>query len=319
MLLLLIWQFGIVKKIKTFLTNNSVFMNDYTKPPTNLDLDALRAFVKGIELGSYHLAAQHLCRSPAAISAQLKKLEQQTGCQLLRKQGRLLELTPSGELLLSHAKNMLALNDTVLLKLHQTQASGVIRFGLQEDFAEGTLQQLIAQFMLQHPNVQFQIRVDRNLNLIDKVQKQELDLALIWQQKPVIENFHELKSVETKWLFCPHPHILQIIENRASIPLVVLQQPCILRQMAIEVLEQKGIAWHIAYECNSVQGLWPAIRAGIGISLRSCFQIPLDIQTIETDVLPELETLNFGLYFNSTTQSVHIIQQFQQYIEQHLR
>ncbi|MEH1709443.1 LysR substrate-binding domain-containing protein [Acinetobacter pittii] len=294
-------------------------MNDYGKLPTNLDLDALRAFIKGIELGSYQLAAQQLCRSPAAISAQLKKLEQQTGCQLLRKQGRLLELTPSGELLFSHAKNMLAINDMVLLKLHQTQASGVIRFGLQEDFAEGALQELIAQFMFQHPNVQFQIQVDRNLNLIDKVQKQELDLALIWQQKPVIENFYELKSIETNWLFCAHTHIQQIIENKVSIPLVVLQQPCMLRQMAIEALEQVGQAWHIAYECNSVQALWPAVRAGIGISLRSCFQIPSDIHRIESDVLPELKPLNFGLYFNSTTQSVHIIQQFQQYIEQHLR
>lgn len=294
-------------------------MNDYAKLPTNLDLDALRAFVKGIELGSYQLAAQHLCRSPAAISAQLKKLEQQTGCQLLRKQGRLLELTPSGELLLSHAKNMLAINDTVLLKLHRTQASGVIRFGLQEDFAEGTLQQLIAQFMLQHPNVQFQIQVDRNQNLIEKVQKQELDLALIWQQPPVIENFYELKSVETKWLFCTHAHIQQIIEDKASIPLVVLQQPCMLRHMAIEALEQAGLAWHIAYECNSVQALWPAVRAGIGISLRSCFQTPSDIEIIKSDVLPELKALTFGLYFNSTTQSLHIIQQFQQYIEQHLR
>jgi DNA-binding transcriptional LysR family regulator len=295
-------------------------MNDYAKLPTNLDLDALRAFVKGIELGSYQLAAQHLCRSPAAISAQLKKLEQQTGCQLLRKQGRLLELTPSGELLFSHAKNMLVINDTVLLKLHQTQASGVIRFGLQEDFAEGTLQQLIAQFMLQHPNVQFQIQVDRNVNLIEKVQRQELDLALIWQQEPVIKNFYALNNnVETKWLFCSHAHLQQVIDTRASIPLVVLQQPCVLRQMAIESLEQSGLAWHIAYECNSVQALWPAVRAGIGISLRSSFQIPLDIQTIKSEVLPQLKSLTFGLYFNSTTESVHIIQQFQQYIEQHLQ
>lgn len=318
MLLSLIWQFVIVKKIKTFLSNGSVFMNDYAKLPTNLDLDALRAFVKGIELGSYQLAAQQLCRSPAAISAQLKKLEQQTGCQLLRKQGRLLELTPSGELLFSHAKNMLAINDVVLLKLHQTQASGIIRFGLQEDFAEGALQQLIAQFMFQHPNVQFQIQVDRNLNLIDKVQKQELDLALIWQQVEAHEKFYELRSVGTEWLFCSHPHIQQIIENKASIPLVVLQQPCILRQMAIQALEEKGMEWHIAYECNSVQALWPAIRAGIGISLRSLFQIPSDIKILNSAELPQLKSLSFGLYSNSKLGSSHIIQQFQRYIEQHL-
>lgn len=294
-------------------------MNDYAKVPTNLDLDALRAFVKGIELGSFYLAAQNLCRSPAAISAQLKKLEHQTGCQLLRKNGRLLELTPSGESLFSHAKSVLAMNDRVLLQLHQTQATGIIRFGLQEDFAEGTLQKLIAQFMLQYPKVQFQIQVDRNLNLLEKVQKQELDLALIWQQDEARENFYELQNVETEWLFCSHPHIKQIIETGTSIPLVVLQQPCILRQIAIQVLEEKGLEWHIAYECNSVQALWPAVRAGIGISLRSLFQIPSDIKILKSAELPLLKSLSFGLYSNSKLESGHIVQQFQRYIEQHLQ
>ncbi|NUF38379.1 LysR substrate-binding domain-containing protein [Acinetobacter lactucae] len=294
-------------------------MNDYAKLPTNLDLDALRSFVKGIELGSFYLAAQNLCRSPAAISAQLKKLEQQTGCQLLRKNGRLLELTPSGELLFSHAKSVLAMNDRVLLQLHQTQATGIIRFGLQEDFAEGTLQQLIAQFMLQYPKVQFQIQVDRNFNLLEKVQKQELDLALIWQQDEARENFYELQNVETEWLFCSHPHIQQTLETGSSIPLVVLQQPCILRQMAIQALEEKDLEWHIAYECNSVQALWPAIRAGIGISLRSLFQIPSDIKILNSAELPQLKSLSFGLYSNSKLESGYIVQQFQKYIEHNLQ
>jgi DNA-binding transcriptional LysR family regulator len=211
------------------------------------------------------------------------------------------------------------MNDRVLLQLHQTQATGVIRFGLQEDFAEGTLQQLIAQFMLQYPKVQFQIQVDRNLNLLEKVQKQELDLALIWQQDEARENFYELHNVETEWLFCSHPHIQQILENKASIPLVVLQQPCILRQMAIQALEEKGLEWHIAYECNSVQALWPAVRAGIGISLRSLFQIPSDIKILKSAELPQLKSLSFGLYSSSKLESGYIVQQFQKYIEQHLQ
>lgn len=36
-----------------------------------LDLDALRCFVLGIELGSFALAAERLNRSPSAASAQL--------------------------------------------------------------------------------------------------------------------------------------------------------------------------------------------------------------------------------------------------------
>lgn len=291
-------------------------MNNYSKVPMNLDMDALRAFVKGIELGNFYLAAQYLCRSPAAISAQLKKLEQQTNCKLLRKQGRLLELTPNGELFLNHAKKILALNDNVLLKLNQHQESGIIRFGLQEDFAEGTLQKLISQFMLQYPNIQFQIQVDRNLNLVEKVQKQEMDLALIWNQNVITENFEELKDENTEWIFSSHPHIKQILEVGSSIPLIVLQQPCILRDMAIQSLERNAIAWHIAYECNSVQALWPAVRAGIGISLRSLFYIPSDILIIKDFQLPNLQPLTFGLYSASHLKNFHIIQIFKTYIRE---
>ena len=47
------------------------------KLPLTFDLDALRSFVTGIECGSFAQAAGRLCRSTSAVSAQLKKLEQQ--------------------------------------------------------------------------------------------------------------------------------------------------------------------------------------------------------------------------------------------------
>ena len=54
----------------------------------NFDLDALRSFAVGMELGSFAKAADRLGRSTSAVSAQLKKLEDQAGIALLRKSGR---------------------------------------------------------------------------------------------------------------------------------------------------------------------------------------------------------------------------------------
>lgn len=79
-----------------------------------LDLDALRSFVEGIQSTSFAEAAYRLCRSTSAVSAQLKKLEQQCGVALTVKQGRTLALTREGEILLSYARRMLALNDEAL-------------------------------------------------------------------------------------------------------------------------------------------------------------------------------------------------------------
>ena len=66
--------------------------------PVNLDLDVLRTFVTGQDLGSYAKAADRLGRSQSAISLQLRKLEATTGRTLLRKSGRGLAMTPEGEI-----------------------------------------------------------------------------------------------------------------------------------------------------------------------------------------------------------------------------
>lgn len=54
----------------------------------NLDMDALRSFVLGVELGSFSKAADCVGRSASAVSEQMTRLEAQAGKQLLRKQGR---------------------------------------------------------------------------------------------------------------------------------------------------------------------------------------------------------------------------------------
>jgi DNA-binding transcriptional LysR family regulator len=113
----------------------------------SLDLDVLRSFVAGVEMGSFALAAQRMNRSTSAISAQLKKLEEQAGQPLTRKAGRGLVLTPAGEVMLAYARRLLALNDEAV---QAVQGSGLeqgwIRFGMQEDFGESLLPAILGQF-----------------------------------------------------------------------------------------------------------------------------------------------------------------------------
>ncbi|RUW66633.1 LysR family transcriptional regulator, partial [Mesorhizobium sp. M1E.F.Ca.ET.063.01.1.1] len=52
------------------------------------DLDVLRTFVTGMELGNFAKAAERPSRSTSAVSAQLKKLEEQAATPIFRKAGR---------------------------------------------------------------------------------------------------------------------------------------------------------------------------------------------------------------------------------------
>src|ERR1700749_5044129 len=97
------------------------------------DLDVLRSFVTGVEQGSFAKAADRLGRSTSAVSAQLKKLEEQAGIALLRKSGRGMALTDAGEVLLGYARRMLELNDEAAKAVGSTGLQGSVRLGLQED------------------------------------------------------------------------------------------------------------------------------------------------------------------------------------------
>jgi DNA-binding transcriptional LysR family regulator len=61
--------------------------------PVRFDLDVLRTFVAGVDLGSFALAATRLGRSRSALSAQLRRLEEQAGTEVFQKSGRRLALT----------------------------------------------------------------------------------------------------------------------------------------------------------------------------------------------------------------------------------
>jgi hypothetical protein len=58
-----------------------------SRRPLTFDADALRAFVTGMELGSFALAAERLGRSTSAISAQLKSLSSRPVRRWYKKPG----------------------------------------------------------------------------------------------------------------------------------------------------------------------------------------------------------------------------------------
>lgn len=123
------------------------------KLPLTFDLDALRSFVTGIECGSFAQAAGRLCRSTSAVSAQLKKLEQQCGTALVEKRGRHLALTQNGEIIMGYARRLLALNDEAQRALQGELLQGEIRIGMQEDFGESLMPGILGEFKRHHPGM----------------------------------------------------------------------------------------------------------------------------------------------------------------------
>lgn len=87
--------------------------------PITFDLEAVRIFVRAVELGSFVQTAGQLQQSASALNAQLRRLERQCGLPLFQATGEHLTLTAGGEVMIDYGRRLLALNDEAVSTLHR--------------------------------------------------------------------------------------------------------------------------------------------------------------------------------------------------------
>ena len=133
-----------------------------------LDPDLLRAFVIIADTRSFTRAAERLLRTQPAISLQMKRLEEAVGRSLLKRNPRLVRLTPAGEVLLDYARRILALNDDLLARVKEPDLVGTVRLGTPEDFATMHMSGVLARFSQAYPGVALEVTCDLTLNLIER-------------------------------------------------------------------------------------------------------------------------------------------------------
>lgn len=263
------------------------------------DLDILRSFVAGVELGGFARAAERLGRSTSAVSAQLKKLEDEVGTPVLKKAGRNLVLTTAGETLLVYAKRLLELNDEAASAVRGVELEGSVRIGLQEDFGECLLAKMLGNFARTHPRVRVEAHVVRNAELLQLVSQGRLDLALAWDYDKNRISGEFLGEVPMCWIESATGNAPD--EQPGALPLVLFDTPCMMRSAATEALDQAGIPWRIAFTSVSLSGVWAAVSAGLGVTVRTRVGLP-DYLRVRTD-LPSLPALNLVLHHADTESS----------------
>jgi DNA-binding transcriptional LysR family regulator len=264
----------------------------------NFDLDVLRTFATGIELGSFAKAADRLGRSTSAVSAQLKKLEEQAGTGLLRKEGRGLALTGAGETMLAYARRLLDLNDEAVAAIHAGEIEGWVRLGLQEDFAESFLPNVLGRFARAHPKVRIEARVARNSELIERVTSGRLDLALAWGDGSAGPHAERLAEISMRWIGPANQEPIWRLTEGEPMPLAALEAPCVFRNAATKALDKAGFGWRLAFETPSLGGLWAATAAGLGVTARTEIGLPSSVRALQPGEkgLPPLPPLSLSLH-----------------------
>lgn len=125
--------------------------------------------------GSFTLAAQELHKTPAAISLQVKQLEEVVGFPLFVRHPRHIALTPKGQELAITVAQMLQDLRTKVTALRGGDAEHVLRISTTHSFAIKFLAPRLGRFTQRYPEID--IRLDSCERLVD-VEHEDVDLAI---------------------------------------------------------------------------------------------------------------------------------------------
>ncbi len=123
-------------------------------------LNALRTFEAVASRLSFTLGAEALNVSPAAVSSQIRALEQRLNHSLFNRHGRHVTLTEAGNKLLPGVQRGLAELRQAVEVVEQDRSEGMLNVSMMPSFLQKWLMPRLVGFYSSQPNIDLRIHVD---------------------------------------------------------------------------------------------------------------------------------------------------------------
>jgi DNA-binding transcriptional LysR family regulator len=172
---------------------------------------------------------------------------------------------------------------------------------MQEDFGEAVLPEVLGRFARAHLKVRIEARVARNAELLERIETNQLDLALVWGDEAY--RAHQSRGFSSKPIAVPRmcwigsSTVQWNLEAGEPLPLVAFDRQCLFHGAAVAALDRAGIPWRVVFTSPSLSGLWAAAAAGLGLMARTHYGLPATVLPLEANVpgLPELPSIPLAL------------------------
>ena len=252
----------------------------------DIEVRHLQALVAVAEAGTFGRAAEALGYTQSAVSQQIASLERTTGTAVFDRPGgpKPVRLTAAGEVLLEHAR-------TVLATLRMAEADidaittgnrGRLRVGLMQSVGTQILPSLLTRFAVERPEVHIVLHEAHDADeLLAMLERQDLDIAFSAQlapegpfiTRPVLDDPFVLLAPNTpEW----RDRRRISVEEIATHPLVGNRNPSCCGQALLAFGDIEPTFVFESDDNSTIQG---CVAAGLGVSLAPMLTIDLDDPT----------------------------------------
>ena len=260
--------------------------------PHNIDTTLLRAFVAAAETGGMTSAARLVNLTQAAVSQQVKRLEDTFGRQLFERDRRGLRLTPSGERLLVRARRLLALNDEVWALMTAPDFTGEVRLGVPHDIVGPYMPPVLKSFDQAWPGVRVSLDCRTSVNLLRALERREVDLILT-TERACAPHGETLLPDPLVWVGARDGRAWK----RDPLPVSIGGEDCAFRPFAIEALNHAGRDWRPVCEISNMLAECAAVEADLAVVPLLASTVPETLTILGAgDGLPPLPMFQINLY-----------------------
>ncbi len=223
------------------------------------------------EAGSIAAAARRLRQPQGSLRGHIRRLEDEIGAVVLHRNRP--ELTEAGSLLLDYARQMLELHDDALESVLARGIGGTVRIGIAQDVEQGAIP-LIARLTRSYAAVTIETQVERSRVLFEATEAGQLDFAIAFTET---NGGTRIGQYQPAWLGTKGWTRVQ----HESLRLILLDPPCLFRDIALHALEEAGAPAQIVLSSPSLSSLWTAVSAGLGVTVRPAASAPPGIAMID--------------------------------------
>jgi DNA-binding transcriptional LysR family regulator len=265
--------------------------------PRDIDTALLRAFLAVVETGSVTSAARLLNLTQAAVSQQIKRLEELFSSPLFERSHKRLVLAPAGERLISSAERLVALNDETWGLMTTPHFEGEVRLGVPCDIVASYIPPILKRFNAVWPRVRVSLSCGESATLLTELATGKVDLTFTTEAGCGPEG-ETLLTERLVWVGMPGGDV----HTRDPLPVSVGGPTCMFRPAVLEALRKAGRDWRIVCEVSNMEAMFATISAGLAIAPMLRVTIPPQFAALgSASGLPQLPEFRINLYAPKTT------------------
>ncbi|MGH9874376.1 MAG: LysR family transcriptional regulator [Pyrinomonadaceae bacterium] len=240
-----------------------------------MEIRQLRAFIAIAELGTFTAGAQRVHVTQAAISMQIRQLENELGAKLFIRAPRRVMLTEAGEQLLQRARHILRDHDAAVDEIAELAGAerGRLRVGSASAMVTtDVLPKLLKDVRKQHAGAEVTVASGTSEALVQQILAGELDVAFV--SLPVEARGINTERLSQDQLVAVASPRHRLAKQRTISAYTLAGEKLILgerggntRRLIDQFFAQAGVTLHVAMELSRQAAIRRMVEEDMGVGI----------------------------------------------------